>query len=132
MKTAIDSSVLWCILKDEPDASRWQQILERAVDEGSLCICPVVFAEIAPGSESAGAMLDVLRRLGIDYDAISPQAAWMAGKVFLEYRRAGGTRQAMIPDFLIASHAQVQCTRLAATDRGYLQRYFTGLKLISL
>ena len=132
MKTAIDSSVLWCILKDEPDASRWQQILERAVNDGPLCLCPVVLAEIAPGNESAGAMLGVLRRLGIDHDAISPEAAWMAGKVFLEYRQAGGTRQTMIPDFMIASHAQVQCTRLAATDRGYLRRYFTGLKLISL
>ncbi len=102
------------------------------MDDGSLWICPVVFAEIAPGSESAGAMVGVLRRLGMDYDAISPEAAWMAGKVFLEYRQAGGTRQTMIPDFLIASHAQVQCTRLAAIDCGYLRRYFTGLKLISL
>jgi len=29
----------------------------------------------------------------------------------------------LIPDFLIAAHAQVDCDRLAAADRGYLRRY---------
>ncbi len=132
MRTAIDSSVLWCILKQEFDAQLWQGKLEQAAEEGGLCLCPVVFSEISPGSTSAPAVLEVLRRLGIDYDPILPEAAWLAGKIFLDYRRAGGERSTMVPDFLIAAHAQVQCDRLAAIDRGYLRKYFTGLKLISL
>ena len=36
----------------------------------------------------------------------------------------------MIPDFLIAAHAQVQANQLAASDRGYLRRYFPDLALL--
>jgi predicted nucleic acid-binding protein len=120
------------ILKEEAGAQRWQAKLEQAAQEGSLCVCPVVFAEISPGCDSATDLLGVLRRLGIDYDPISPEAAWIAGQVFLNYRKLGGSRETLIPDFLIAAHAQTQCDRLAATDRGYLRRYFANLKLLTM
>jgi predicted nucleic acid-binding protein len=35
-----------------------------------------------------------------------------------------------VPDFFIAAHAQIQCDRLAAIDRGYLRRYFPRLKIL--
>jgi len=46
------------------------------------------------------------------------------------YRRSGGPREHLIPDFLIAAHAMVHADRLAATDRGYLSRWFNDLKLL--
>ena len=48
MKTAIDSSVLWCLLKQQAGFKEWQQILWQAGQDGALLVCPVVFAEIAP------------------------------------------------------------------------------------
>lgn len=38
----------------------------------------------------------------------------------------------LIPDFLIAAHAQIDCDRLAAADRGYLRRYFPELSLLMI
>lgn len=38
----------------------------------------------------------------------------------------------LIPDFLIAAHAQIDCDRLAAADRGYLRRYFPDLPVLTL
>lgn len=130
MITAIDSSVLWAILKQEPGHSGWLQTLQGAAADGPLILCPVVFAELAPSAADAGELSGFLARLAISYSPISEAAAHLAGQTFKQYRLAGGPRQHLIPDFLIAAHAQIQANRLAAIDRGYLSRWFPGLPLL--
>lgn len=131
MRTAIDSSVLWSMINHEPDAAFWQSALEDASREGDLIICPIAFAEVSPAYSSASDAMDDLKRLHIRYDSILPAAAWQAGQTFKAYRKAGGPRLNMIPDFLIAAHAQLQADRLAAVDRGYVRAYFPRLKLLT-
>jgi predicted nucleic acid-binding protein len=130
MRIAIDSSVLWCIQKQESGYEDWQNLLEQAAMEGQMCICPVTFAEVSPGRSNADEVLKSLSSLAISYDEITAEAAYLAGDIFLSYRREGGPRTQMIPDFLIAAHAQVQCTHLAALDRGYVRRYFPKLQIL--
>lgn len=130
MITAIDSSVLWAIINDEPEAESWLNALEFAAAEGSLVICPVAFAEVAPSKDNAHEVLENLGKLSIAYDSISPEAAHLAGFIFKKYRIAGGPRNHLIPDFLIAAHAQIQADRLAAIDRGYLRTWFSDLTLL--
>lgn len=130
MKTAIDTSVLLAIREKEPGYEKWETTLQRAAESGRLCVCPVVFAELSPGSVSAARLLGQLEVVAIEYDEISAEAAYLAGKIHWKYRREGGPREHLVPDFLIAAHAQVQCARLAAIDRGYLRRYFPGLKIL--
>lgn len=72
-----------------------------------------------------------IKRLHISYDPIEPDAAYLAGKIFLAYRANGGPRVHLLPDFLIAAHASVQADRLAALDRGYLRTYFPDLPRLS-
>ena len=128
MKTAIDTSVILAIWAKEPGYERWERALRSAAEEGELCICPVVFAELSPGSDSAPVLLAALSSLAISYDEINPDSARLAGLIHMRYRQEGGPREHLIPDFLIAAHAQEQCARLAAIDRGYLRRYFPNLK----
>ena len=132
MRTAIDTSVILAIWGKEPGYERWEKALKFAAENGELCICPVVFAEIAAGFDSANALLEMLGSLAISYDEIHPESARLAGLIHLRYRREGGSREHLIPDFLIAAHAQEQCTRLAAIDRGYLRRYFPRLTLVNV
>ena len=122
--------MLWCIQKKEPGYERWEQLIEHAASVGQLCICPVTFAEISPGRSSSDEVLAILSLLAISYEEILPEAAHLAGSIFLKYRLQGGPRTQMIPDFLIAAHAEIQCTQLAAIDRGYLRSYFPRLKLL--
>ena len=130
MITAVDSSVLWALIKAESGHEDWLLALANAAGEGPLVVCPVVFAELAPSTADAGQLLGFLDRLGIAYSPISEDAAYLAGRMFADYRRAGGPRQHLAPDFMIAAHATIQADRLAAVDRGYLRRWFPELVLL--
>ena len=131
MKTAVDTSVLLAIREKEPGYELWQEALQSAAEAGQLCVCPVVFAELAPGSSTAARLLEQLELLAIAYEDFTPESSHLAGCIHWKYRREGGPREHLVLDFLIAAHAQVQCGRLAAIDRGYLRRYFPRLRLLS-
>lgn len=131
MITAIDSSVLWAIVNVEPGHESWLQVLFQAATEGPLIISPVAFAELAPSSRDAVELTAYLGRLAIAYAPISPAAAHLAGLTFKRYRQAGGPREHLVRDFLIAAHAQTQADRLAAIDRGYHRTWFPGLKILT-
>jgi hypothetical protein len=131
LKTAVDTSVLLAIREKEPGYELWQEALRAAAEAGQLCVCPVVFAELSPGSVSSERLLEQLESLAIAYENFSPETAHLAGCIHWKYRREGGPREHLVPDFLIAAHAQVQCDRLAAIDRGYIRRYFPRLRLLS-
>ena len=129
MRTAIDSSVLLAIFNDEPGAAAWLDLLIRARREGRLIVCDVVYAELTGAFPTEADLGAALAKMGIDFDPVSPAAAWWAGQRFCEYRREGGPRVHLVPDFLIAAHARIQADRLAAVDRGYVRRYFSDLTL---
>jgi len=131
MRTAIDSSVLWSIFKGESDARAWVALLAAVRGESSLIVCDVVFTEVAPLFAGVGALTSALESLGIEYDATAPASAFAAGEIFRSYRREGGPRRHLIPDFIVGAHALHQAGCLAARDRGYLRRYFPELRILA-
>lgn len=127
MRTALDSSVLILLSRKQAGWEAWRDRLQTASEEGQLLISPVAFAEYSIAYPSEGSARADLDRLHIIYDPITPAAAYLAGQIFLHYRRAGGPRKHLIPDFIIAAHATTQADRIAALDRGYLRNYFPNL-----
>jgi hypothetical protein len=65
----------------------------------------------------------------LTFVASSQPSAILAGEMFRSYLQRGGKRGRVVPDFLVAAHAQIHAERLLARDRGYYRDYFTQLKL---
>lgn len=131
MITAVDTSVLIAIDQAEADAEGWVDLLAAARSDGALVICDVVAAEFFAVVMEQRAFEQTLVDLGIERVSTSLKACCLAGAAFRKYRDAGGPRQHLVPDFLIGAHAAVDCNALAAADRGYLRRYFKGLKVLN-
>lgn len=130
MKTAVDTSVLVAIAKGEEGALDWAEVLAQASKEGDLIICEVVAAELFALLLNESIFGELLRRLAIRLESSSIQTACQAGSIFRRYRRHGGPRDHLVPDFLIGAHAYTQADRIAAIDRGYLRRYFPRLRIL--
>src|SRR5437867_13205179 len=110
MPVAIDSSVLFAIVKAEPDGPAWLDLLIELRQQDQLTACDVVWAEISPLFLSAAELRQRMDDLGVQFDSLAPETAFRAGTLFAAYRRAGGPREHLIPDFLIGAHAQEQAS----------------------
>ena len=127
MTTAVDTSVLISVTKGEADGEAWLDLLIDARSDGDLVVCDVVAAEFFAAIMDANKFRRSLRDLGIVFSTTSLAASQLAGRIFKQYRRQGGPREHLIPDFLIGAHASEHADRIATVDRGYLRRYFPRL-----
>lgn len=129
MVTAVDTSVLLDVLLNDPQHAPGSiSALRRAATEGSLVICETTLAEIVP-TLSATDLPQFLSDWSLAFVPSSQASAVLAGEMFRAHLGRGGKRGRVVPDFLIAAHAQSHATRLLARDRGYYRDYFKQLNL---
>ena len=131
MKTAVDSSVLFDIVKGAPGAAAAQAALEAALAQGSVCVCAVVVAELGRYFATAPDLQDFLADCQLDYDPLDMRCAMEAARIMREYARNQGPRLRVAPDFLIGAHASQQAEALLTTDAGFFRQYFKDLKVLT-
>lgn len=128
----VDTNVILDVVEDDPQWAEWSQgQLERAAAAGPLLINPVVYAELSIAFLRLEELEALLARGGFLLEAIPREALFLAGKVFLRYRRQGGAKQGVLPDFFIGAHAAVLDVPLLTRDRGRYAHYFPTLTLIT-
>jgi predicted nucleic acid-binding protein len=131
MPTILDSNVLLDLIQRDPVWYSWSaERLAHSRDNG-LCINAVVFAECAAGYTSRVEFHNVLRQVGVDFENIPEDAAYLAGRTHLEYRKRGGLRLRTLPDFFIGAHASVRDFTLVTRDPAIYRGYFPKLDIIA-
>lgn len=128
--TVVDSSVLLDVFTEDEAWLGWSQAqLTEAAARGGIVINAVVIAEIAPSFARIEALRSALPSMLI-VEELPVAAAFLAGHAHASYRRTGGTRPAVLPDFLIGAHAAVTGRPLLTRDPRRVAVHIPGARLI--
>jgi len=128
----VDTNVILDVLTDDPTFSPWSaEALARAADESILVINPVIYAEVSARYDSIEDVDDALPPFQFRRDPLPYDAAFLAGKAYVAYRRRGGTRLSPLPDFYIGAHAAVAGFQLLTRDARRYRTYFPTLEIIA-
>jgi predicted nucleic acid-binding protein len=132
MAILVDSNVILDVATNDARWSAWSsEALARAADESVLVVNPIVFAEVSVGFDRVEDLEDALPPGVYRRDPLPYEAAFLAGKSFLAYRRRGGRRTTPLPDFYIGAHAAVAGHQLLTRDARRYRIYFPRLPIIA-
>jgi predicted nucleic acid-binding protein len=128
----VDSNILLDVLQED---SRWfdwsSRQLASCAERSELFINPVIYAEVSIGFDTIESVEEALPPGYVRREPLPWEAAFLAGKCFLRYRRLGGTRRSPLPDFFIGAHAAVADMMLLTRDASRYRTYFPKLALIA-
>lgn len=130
MKMLVDTNVLLDVITHDPTWFAWAETALRAAAEHStLAINPIIFAEVSMKfdriEDADSALVDFVR------EPLPYEAGFLAGKVFLAYKKRGGVKRSPMPDFYVGAHAVVGRMELLTRDARRYRTYFPALKLIA-
>ena len=128
----VDTNVVVDVWHDHAEWFDWSSTQLRAQSQvHELAINPVIYAELSLGYES----IDTLDKRVTDLKLIlleMPRAAlFLAGQAFRKYRRAGGSKSGVLPDFFIGAHAAVLGCAILTRDAARYRAYFPTIELLT-
>jgi len=128
----VDTNVLFDIVTDGGEWFEWSSTrLDAAALAGPIAINDVIFAELSVRHATLEALEDMVAEMGLQILAMSKPALFLAGKAFARYRRAGGMRTSMLPDFFIGAQASVLDVPLLTRDARRYRTYFPQLQVVA-
>jgi predicted nucleic acid-binding protein len=128
----VDTNVLLDVLEDDATWATWsQEQLDCASTTDTLAINPVIYSELSMAFDRIEDLEAVIAEASLAVEPIPREALFLAGKVFLDYRRNRGTKQSVLPDFYIGAHAAVMQWPILTRDVGRFRTYFPTIPLIT-
>ena len=128
----VDSNVLLDILEEDPKWFSWSaDRLAECAERALLVVNPIIFAEVSIGFDRIEDLESALPKEAFEHRPLPWEAAFLVGKCFLAYRRAGGIRRSPLPDFFIGAHAAVEDLTLLTRDTNRYRTYFPKVRLIA-
>jgi predicted nucleic acid-binding protein len=128
----VDTNVLLDVATNDAVWADWSfRRLEEAAVLGPVVVNPVIYAEFSVGYQRLEDVERILAEVDLDVVEIPREALFLAGKAFQAYRRQGGGRTGVLPDFFIGAHAVAAGMTLLTRDAGRYPKYFPTLRLVS-
>jgi len=127
----VDSSVILDIFT--ADSQFYQQSLECLVQVGSyrtLGINGIVYSEISLGFNRIEDLDEALFGTGLKFLDIPREALFLAARAFAAYRRRGGSKTSVLPDFFIGAHAAVLGVPMVTRDPVRVCHAYPGLEIL--
>ena len=98
----VDTNVLLDLFTDDPQWRSWsERALADALMTDGVGINQIVYAEVSLAFDDAASLDQELSALLVTRLQLPYGAAFGAARAFLRYRRAGGVREAPLPDFFM-------------------------------
>lgn len=128
----VDTNVLLDIATNDPVWANWSmENLDAAASLGPVVVNAVIYSEFSVGYERIEEVERLLTDVDIGWSDVPREALFLAGKAFQQYRRQGGSRTGVLPDFFIGAHAAVSGMTLLTRDPARYRSYFPKVGLIS-
>jgi predicted nucleic acid-binding protein len=128
----VDSNVILDVATEDPVWNAWSSAtLARVAEHAVLVVNPIIYAEVSVGYARIEDLEAALPGALFRRDALPWEAAFLAGKAFLAYRKREGRRRSRLPDFYIGAHAAIARFRVLTRDARRYSQYFPTLQLIA-
>jgi len=128
----VDTNVLVDVLQNDPQWADWSIAQLRAQAQlHQLVINPVIYAELSLSFSTFEALDRVVATMELAMHEVPRPALFLAGKAYLQYRRRGGGKAQVLPDFFIGAHAAVEGWPLLTRDASRFRTYFPSLDVVT-
>jgi predicted nucleic acid-binding protein len=128
----IDSNVVLDVATNDPHWADWSvRALAEVAERTRLIINPIIYAEVSIGYTKIEDLDAVLPGALYQREPLPWEAAFLAGKSFLMYRRRGGSRNSPLPDFYIGAHAAIGGLALLTRDAARYRTCFPTVEILA-
>ena len=128
----VDSNIILDVFLDDPNWAEWSE--SKLIKFGSvskLYINPIIYSEVSVGFKRIEELESALTHSDFQMLEIPREALFLAGKVFLKYRKNRGTKISPLPDFYIGAQAAIFEMDLLTRDVTRYRTYFPTVRLIN-
>jgi len=127
----VDSNVILDIFLNDPTWADWSEAtLEKYSQHTPLYINSIIYSEVSIGFIKIEDLESSVVKAGFQMLEIPKEALFLAGKVFLKYKKQKGIRRTPLPDFYIGAQVAVLYLDLMTRDDSMYRSYFPNVKLI--
>jgi len=128
----VDTNIILDIATEDTKWFEWSsRQLSECAEKHTLFINKIIYAEVSIGYKKIEDLEAAIHHSIFKRATIPWEAAFLAGKTFLRYKKLGDNRSQPLPDFFIAAHAVIDGLTLLTRDGKRFRHYFPTLKLIS-